>query len=103
MITVIALGLLIFLGITHILNWWNDFIGYRASAIVNIVSNEREKVEGEIGIRKSDPIKTYEQLVTKYQNTIKAANLAQWVSLWIQHLVAPLVACFLALALLWLF
>ena len=95
MVVTAAAVLLIFLIIVHILNWINDYIGYKASFSLFIIKDMIEPNN----ITDEGDGRSPERIWKENRKTIEASNTAQKLSLYIQHLAVPLIAGLLAIAL----
>jgi hypothetical protein len=95
MITLAVFGWLIYLVITHALNWYNDYLGYQASFVVAEIKESYAPTP-----RLTEDSKDPSDAWTEDKKTIEGFNRAQKFSLYAQHLIVPLIAGLLALGLL---
>lgn len=106
-----ALGVMIFLLVTHVLNWWNDWIGYKASAYKNgmpgsfnitgywgAIKAIIEGKEPEMELKQREWDKDVDRLHKHLDKTLREFSVAQWVQIYLQHLTTPLLIAVIAIA-----
>ena len=85
MIETASLCILVFLLLTHLLNWYSDQITYQASFPLSVIKNAQEPVN--LVTEESPEVEWFEN-----KNPISASNIAQKISLYWQHLLLPISA-----------
>lgn len=104
MIEFTAGALILYLIIVHWLNWFTDKTGFYQGELVKIYNKQKELHEGpkirviESSVSEELP---YDQLIEKYESKTKIAFRTQYLSLYGQHLVLPLLVGIIAFGILW--
>jgi len=112
MVVTAAMGILVFLIITHFLNWMNDKLTYKTSALkefhetsqnpINLVNlldaikKENTAIEG-LGPENTQHL---QKLLDGYYRTLKITSWTQWMMVYLQHCIVPIIAGILAVVLL---
>ncbi|WP_417432904.1 hypothetical protein [Kiloniella sp.] len=93
MIESAGFGMLAFLSVTHILNWYTDYIAYQASFPLNVIKSQQDPT---VRVTEKSTGEKWEE----QQTPIIKSNWAQKISLFGQHLLIPLTLALITLIIL---